>query len=101
MRLVRHFDESTGQIYVAVNELEPNHRLASALKLVVVCRFRGDPHSFDAIAARQRQLTSEELSTAQPKPNPGCRPPIMTSYQSGLAHSAYQQPGCQIDPSER
>jgi hypothetical protein len=36
MRLVRHFDESTGQIYVAVNELEPNHRLASALKLVVV-----------------------------------------------------------------
>ena len=27
MRLVRHFDESPGQIYVAVNELEPPPRL--------------------------------------------------------------------------
>ena len=35
MRLVRNFDERTGQIiYVAVNEFEPNHRLASALRIV-------------------------------------------------------------------
>ena len=38
MRLVRHFDESTGQIYVAVNELEPDRRLASALRIVIVLR---------------------------------------------------------------
>jgi hypothetical protein len=61
MRLVRHFDESTGQIYVAVNELEPPPRICAKARSRRG-RFRGDPHSFDAIAARQRQLTSEELS---------------------------------------
>ena len=36
MRLVRHFDESPGRIYVAVNELEADRRLASALRIVIV-----------------------------------------------------------------
>ena len=36
MRLVRHFDESPGQIYLVVSELEPDRRLASALRIVIV-----------------------------------------------------------------
>src|SRR4029077_15179452 len=46
-------------------------------------RCRGNPRSFDAIAsARQRQSDLQRIKSAQP--NPGFRPPIMTSYQSGL-----------------
>jgi multisubunit Na+/H+ antiporter MnhB subunit len=66
-------------LYAAVNEFEPNRRLASALKLVIVAV---------GVGAIFSHL------------DPGFRPAILTSYQSDLAHSASQQPGCQIGPSE-
>jgi hypothetical protein len=39
-------------LYGAVNKLEPNRRHASVLKILIVTPgYRGNPHSFDAIAS--------------------------------------------------
>jgi hypothetical protein len=43
-------------LYVAVNELKPNRRLASALRLVIVTvAVAGNPRSFEAIASAPAQ----------------------------------------------